>query len=1760
MEDEEILQLISDQRAGGKNDTQIGRVLRMRGVSDVDSYLKKKDDTSTSDSSSGEAGTASPQATAPQGAQELGSSASPVVPQAESNIGTQVDGLNDPSINRLTGQVTAWTDTPANRARLEIDPVHYDAFQKAGFAQVMQGISPEFITPEIQTSFSNFATQGQWWWNAVDGNVQSVAEQLAKNDQYLNSNGIEYKSTSVVDPTAGSTVPMIGDSYTIDLPEEQVYQNKVRAVNQHLNNKIQESVVSSMLGAMPADIKQSKEALKYTEQYMLENYGSMLDLTGEGQVGNTPFLKFEGFDLNQGRSDVGAFVAPLPKFSGYLVDKFEAASIDLVNGIYNLFGGEAKDVEAMREKADEIRSNTLQFSESMSGSFTDGQFANGLMQLSGFVSEAVPTMSVLIPAATVTTVATGGAAAPWWVTTGLIGIEGAAFSTAIESARTRNHPMFKRYTKDGQTIGHEEMMLATGGDPELMNQYTERFDNTARWGHLSTVFGTDFVSAGASSLFFLKALKGAGSSANVGNNMNSWWNAHLANMGYAVPVNSVTASTAAMAQYVSMLENSGQEYDANEVFELGLDVALGVVPITVGVTGAGSSVSYVQTKAQIANALARDAVGRNGGNIKINQQRTKFLEILRTSKDRNEQIYAERQLVALEEQKLSTMSADEQFYLRMNPEDYENILTLHRDYNTKLRQLNSLEDSNSEVGKALQDDMKSIKEKRLNIEKIYEAESAADVEAGAPPPDSGLTAPDGSTLPMDFTPGLSNYWYVEFLDKYANVNMLQRSITEALDTENQAARVELSKDFEVLQKLAVSKAANRIEEMVNLRTQDGGLIDQLRQLQKSTDPALYKDLPEVHDKNIIGLYDRWSIAKFAPERNKQVLADNQAELDALRSSVDGDITALSAKQRSRFRFLEDKIASRKGSGMADSEAEAFLNSIPEDLMQAFESVREEHRAIQQNTRDAALSYGFIDQAMYDKMQATAENYVTLTGDGMKQTDGNIALIDTERVEAIFPSRSSQGGVPDQLRKASGRSDETGSILAKTIDQNTQIHVAGQKNVALQGLYELLLANPSPKHYTVSDDGNSTASNTVMTYIDGQKKYITFENEVYAKPFKTTGPSDNEVYVNFVQPLQRFFSLVPKMYTQYSTTFFAGNSVRDYQASIVNALSAAEKKFGYALYNAEGNPLNTRKLVTDSHLVGRGEFFKAFKAIAADEFGPGNNFRGEENIRYQEYKRYGGKTGWGYRTPLEDLSKQLAAEVDETVRGRRATKWLYDNSFGLIESFNNTFENVYRFQVFKALRNQGVEPDYAAAVAKDVSIDFNRSGNTTPMISSLKFFLNASLQGADMTVQTSTALRPKVKPDGTERNPIQRLTNSQKLLLGSVGFTYMLTQFNQAVTETDRDGVTFYDKIPDNVKQRNLIFMLPGSPTGEKVVIPKFYGFGAINDIGLAIAEFQNGERDGLDASLYVGSSIVNNMSPVYFRGVGRSDQPTKSADPMTQFGAIVKDITSIDPIQPLIDVDQNEDGFGNPVYKEARPGQSRAGLAKDSPSVLKDIADVLNESYVSGGSDQISGDLDFNPDAFNYLLQNYLGSSYVMFGDMAEAILKKEAGQGGVETWPLIKKFYQEDMEYSAYGRYYDAKSVINSYLAEFGDVDDLLENKNKPKPDRDKKLNDKIDNILADKAAVEKSPGSAKARYEGSLGLIESLRDIEEDLTEFREMKQQLQEKQDKLGYDMFNLKVADEYAELEVKIQKIEQNEMKFMESFLKEYYEFYAKRPEL
>jgi hypothetical protein len=171
-----------------------------------------------------------------------------------------------------------------------------------------------------------------------------------------------------------------------------------------------------------------------------------------------------------------------------------------------------------------------------------------------------------------------------------------------------------------------------------------------------------------------------------------------------------------------------------------------------------------------------------------------------------------------------------------------------------------------------------------------------------------------------------------------------------------------------------------------------------------------------------------------------------------------------------------------------------------------------------------------------------------------------------------------------------------------------------------------------------------------------------------------------------------------------------------------------------------------------------------------------------------------------------------------------------------------------------------------------------------------------------------------------------------------------------------------------------------------------------------------------------------------------------------------------------------------------------------------------------------------------------------MFGDAAETILEASAGDASVDTWPILKKFYQQDFEYSAYGNYYDAKSVVGSYLAEFGNIEDLLENKGKPLPGRDEKI--------ADYAAVETEPGSASKRYGQALAMHELFSDIDREIRQFKEAKDLLQEQQQELGYDMFNLQVADKWADLEEKIYRIERAEMQLMEKALKEYYKYYPK----
>ena len=365
-------------------------------------------------------------------------------------------------------------------------------------------------------------------------------------------------------------------------PPEQIMADKRAEAEKIVRNKVWSAMTPMILNSIPQD-QQTPKKLRDMEQYMLENYNSMVDLTGEGRVGNTPFLDAKWVLNPKSGSDVS--LIPHLEFSGYLVDKLQAGGIDLINGFYAFFGGKAKTVEERRKQAEELRVKTLQFKD-------DGGIVNQAMESIGFLSEAAPTMAVTLPLA----VGTSGLGLGIYATTGLIATEAATVTTIQEWGRVKNNPQWSIYSKNGEEFSYDAMMMATGGDPELMSQYTEDKNTAGKLGYLSNVFGTSMLTDGVTSLLFLKGLKGLSPYNAVTKDMSSWWRYHAASAGYAVPQGSVANSFASMQQYIAQQEALGREATWAEVKQVGYDAALagGLTAATVSTIGSVSNLVLAQ--------------------------------------------------------------------------------------------------------------------------------------------------------------------------------------------------------------------------------------------------------------------------------------------------------------------------------------------------------------------------------------------------------------------------------------------------------------------------------------------------------------------------------------------------------------------------------------------------------------------------------------------------------------------------------------------------------------------------------------------------------------------------------------------------------------------------------------------------------------------------------------------------------------------------------------------------------------------------------------------------------------------------------------------------------------------------------------------------------------------------------------------------------------------------------------------------------------
>ena len=138
------------------------------------------------------------------------------------------------------------------------------------------------------------------------------------------------------------------------------------------------------------------------------------------------------------------------------------------------------------------------------------------------------------------------------------------------------------------------------------------------------------------------------------------------------------------------------------------------------------------------------------------------------------------------------------------------------------------------------------------------------------------------------------------------------------------------------------------------------------------------------------------------------------------------------------------------------------------------------------------------------------------------------------------------------------------------------------------------------------------------------------------------------------------------------------------------------------------------------------------------------------------------------------------------------------------------------------------------------------------------FFNASVQGTARLSRSLLGAKPPVRPDGSRREWYERATSSESGRRDD--YHERLAHASSAASDEDEDGTLFYNKIPDYVKERNMIIMRPDGENYWKIPMP--YGYNIFANIGTTSVEVASGDKEALEGLAFMAMSVVNAFSPI----------------------------------------------------------------------------------------------------------------------------------------------------------------------------------------------------------------------------------------------------------------------------------------------------------
>jgi hypothetical protein len=712
-----------------------------------------------------------------------------------------------------------------------------------------------------------------------------------------------------------------------------------------------------------------------------------------------------------------------------------------------------------------------------------------------------------------------------------------------------------------------------------------------------------------------------------------------------------------------------------------------------------------------------------------------------------------------------------------------------------------------------------------------------------------------------------------------------------------------------------------------------------------------------------------------------------------------------AEERNAFIAKRNPKMQDQGSGVTNAEAAKYLANLSDEQNKTFGSLAKKFDKIIDGTQKLLVEGGLETQDTIDAWNGAYEHYVPLMRDDLDFKHHGKGL------GSGYSTRGSS------TKSAFGSTKKVIDIFANVALQRERAIVRSEKARIGRALYGLVIKNPNPGFWlpinpdaikdkekliqelqslgmSAEDAENiiqepkvatidkktglvkyqvnplmRNSDNVFPVRINGEDRYIFFNTSDerairMVEALKNLDAEQMGVFMGAIGSVTRWMAAVN---TQYNPVFGLWNFTRDVQGAAFNLttteIAGSEKKVLDGVLPAlKGIYTDLRQNRKKS--VGDSEWAKLF----------------------EQYELAGGQTG--YRDQFSQTERRaniVKSEMEKLNQGnvRKVAQAMFD----WLSDYNTAMENAVRLSAFKVALDQGMSEERAASLAKNLTVNFNRKGASSPTLQTLFAFFNAAVQG---TARLAETLRG---PSG------------KKIMAGGLAI---------GVAQAIALAMAGYDddEPPEFLKNKNLIIPVPF--TGNYLIIPMPLGFNVFPGVGRLTTEFVlgkagliTGSKSAGDKLVSVGSLILDAFNPLGSGSVLQMVTPTV-ADPAFAIAA-------------------NRDAFGRPISKEDRataptPGYSRS--RETASWFSKQLAEFLNYVSSPSGTKYTKGLISPTADQIDYLIGQYtggVGREILKAAQYGSAVVTGETGDVPSYKVPIAGKLFGETESPSAISaKFYD--------------------------------------------------------------------------------------------------------------------------------------------